>query len=368
MTVTYDVIVIGGGAVGSACARELVRADRKVLVLDPGEEDGAAWRAAAGMLAPQMEARPEDPLFELGVAGRDRYRAVAPELEEATGISVGLWLEGIARVALTEDEESDLKAMVAWQRQQGHLCDWLDADEVRTQWPWMGETHGALWAPGEGAIDPQRLVAAYLAEAERSGVTMVRDRVTAIERRGARVVGVIGAERYAAEHVVVAAGAWSGRLGGLPRPLTVEPVRGQMAALPWPEDIDPTIIYRPNGYLLSRDGEAIVGSTMEYVGFATEVSSAGLAQIFSTVTSLCPALARLDVNRTWSGLRPVTPDGLPILGRAPETEGLWYATGHGRNGILLAGITGLLMAQLIAGEPTLVEDLSALDPARFWRW
>jgi glycine oxidase len=140
-----------------------------------------------------------------------------------------------------------------------------------------------------------------------------------------------------------------------------------MAALPWPTGAERAIIYGGNVYLVERGGEALAGSTMEYAGFNAEVTSAGLARIFAGATALCPALATADVKRTWAGLRPVTPDGRPIVGKEPGVEGLWYATGHGRNGILLAAITGLIIKQLLCGEST-VEDHSTFRPERFWSW
>ena len=230
-----DVIVVGGGAIGAACARELARAGRSVLVIDRGRGTGEAWTAAGGMLAPQIEAHTEDPLFDLGLAGRNRYSELAPALQATTGIDIGLWPEGIAQVAQTEDQVESRKSKVAWQRQQGHLCDWLAADEVATRWTWMGPTHGALWAPEEGALNPVPLVEALLADAQAAGARMVHDTATRLERRGDRIIGVVGKEIYHSDAVVIAAGAWSGKLDGLPRPLSVEPVRGQMAAVPSPE-------------------------------------------------------------------------------------------------------------------------------------
>lgn len=368
MTANYDVIIVGGGPVGAACARELALAGRSVLVLDPGGEMGQAWRAAAGMLAPQIEAHDDESMLELGLAGRELYPSLATALRETTGLDIGLWREGIAWVAATESEAAELRSTCAWQRQHSHLADWLDAEEVKARWPWIGPTAGAFWAAREGALEPVKLVLALLADAQRLGVDVVRDAVTAIEQRGDRVVGVLGRDaRYAAGDVILAAGAWSGSVEGVPRPLAVAPVRGQMAALPWPEGARRGIIYGQGCYLLARGDEAIAGSTMEYVGFRPEVTSAGLARLFAGVTALCPTLTTAAVKRTWAGLRPMTPDGLPIIGAEPRLAGLWYATGHGRNGILLAAITGVIVRQLLDGEPT-VEDIDAFAPSRFWSW
>lgn len=363
---SHDVIVIGGGALGAACARELASTGRTVLVLEAGGHQGQAWRAAGGMLAPQIEADANDPLLTLGLAARDHYQPLAAALHETTGVDLGLWQEGIARVAGSEAEAAGLRAKVEWQRGQGHRCEWLEPDEVRRRWPWLGPTAGALWAPRDGALDPERLVGALLADAQRLGAVMVSDRAVRIERAGDKVTGVIGETgRYSAEHVVLAAGAWSGLLENLPRPLPVQPVRGQMAALPWPAAVPRAILYHKDCYLLARGGEAIVGSTMEAVGFRPLVTSAGLAQIFAATMLLYPSLIRAKVRRTWAGLRPMTPDGLPIIGAEPTTSGLWYATGHGRNGILLAGITGVLVRQLVDREVPGV-GLQAFAADRFY--
>lgn len=357
--------MIGGGAIGAACARELAIAGRSVLILEPGGASGQAWKAAAGMLAPQIEAGSEDPLLRLGLLGRDHYFPLARTLRETTGIDLVLWQDGIARVAGTDAEAAELKSKVAWQQGQGYSSDWLVEEEVRQRWPWLVPTSGALWAPRDGALDPERLVHALLEDAKRLGAVLVVDRAITIERERDRVAGVTGETgRYSAMDVILAAGAWSPLLKGLPGRLPVEPVRGQMAALAWPSGIPPAIIYHRDCYLLARGREAIIGSTMEYVGFQPRVTPAGLARIFGATVALCPALVRSKVQRSWAGLRPVTPDGLPIIGADSELAGLWYATGHGRNGILLAGITGVIVRQLIAGEiPPL--DLAAFAPGRF---
>jgi glycine oxidase len=326
---------------------------------------GQAWRAAAGMLAPQIEADGNDPLLELGLRGRDHYPGLAAALRESTGIDPALWREGIARVASDPADAEALQAKVAWQRSQGYSCEWLGMDELRRRWPWLGPASGALWAPLDGALDPERLVEALLADAQRRGVRTVRDRIVGLNVERGRLTGVVGAQNgYPASEVVLAAGAWSGLIQGLPRALPVQPVRGQMAALPWPREMARTIVYHKDSYILARGAEAILGSTMEYVGFHPEVTAAGLAQIFASTMVLCPALARSKLRRSWAGLRPVTADGLPILGEDPELPGLWYATGHGRNGILLAGITGKIVAQMMSREQPEI-DVRGFAPQRF---
>jgi glycine oxidase len=365
---SYDIIVVGGGVVGAACTRELARNGRRVAMLDPGGARGQAWIASAGMLAPQIEGRQGDLLFELGMAGRELYCDLSNTLREATGIDVGLWRGGSLALALTEPEADDLRSKVAWQRQQGHVCDWLGADEVRERYPWAGPTAGALWAPHEGALDPVKLVEALRVDARAHGATLIDDEAVAVDHRGGRVVGVTGRQaRYSAGEVVLAAGAWVRMIEGLPRPMPVEPVRGQMVALPWPAGVERAIVYHRDCYLLARGDEAIAGSTMEYVGYDPAVTSSGLGQVLSAVVTLCPPLGALPVSRSWAGLRPMTPDGLPILGPEPRLPGLWYAAGYGRHGVLLAGITAMLLRLMMNGH-TPTEDLTPIRPTRFFDW
>jgi glycine oxidase len=360
-----DVAIIGAGAVGAACARAAALRGREVAIFEPGPDRAAASPASAGMLAAQIE-RGDDALLGLSVRARDLYEPLAPALRETTGIDVGFWRSGIAAVAFDAAGADRLKADVARQRQAGLRCDWLDAAEVQERWPGAAPNSlGALFAPEDGAVDPQALARACLADARRLGAALVAERVERLQIARGRVTGVVTARGpTAAEHVVVAAGVWSPQLGGLPRPLPVEPLRGQMAATAWPAGTPPAILYHDHGYVLARGGAALLGSTMERAGYDARVTNEGLAQIFRGAVRLVPALLTQAVVRTWAGLRPVTPDGRPIVGRDPTVERLWYATGHGRNGILLAALTGAIIAALVSAEqPDL--DLSALDVARF---
>jgi glycine oxidase len=320
------------------------------------------------MLAAQIEGVPGEALFSLGVAGRAFYRREAPALLESTGIDVGLAQAGILRVATREADVEAFKAKVAWQRQQAEAADFLEPEDVTEGWPWLEPGFGGFWAPEDGVLQPEALVAAMLADAQRLGAIVVSDRVQALWRANGTLRGVIGEnDRYAAGAVVIAAGAWSGRIADLPRPLSVEPVRGQVLSWPWPEGRAPAIVYGEHCYLLQRGNELLAGSTMEHAGFDSASTDEATALILQRISALVPSQVATAPAGRWAGLRPGTPDGIPIVGAEPRLKGLWYATGHGRNGILLAGITGELIAQGIAGEAT-PEVLHPLRPGRFWNW
>jgi glycine oxidase len=279
------------------------------------------------MLAPLAESGPEDPLLGLGVRARDLYHELAPVLEEETGIDIGLWSDGILQLAFTDEEAHQLRSDIAWQRQRGFKSDWLSPEGLHDECPWVSpQALGALHAPEDGALTASALLQALLASAEKHGARLVHDqRVEALDIQQGKVTGVrTSTETYSAGAVVLAAGCWSGRIGGLPRPLSVEPVRGQMAAFAWPADAKPGIAYAGSHYVLKVGDEAFAGSTMEHAGFDASVTEEGHA------------------------------------------EDLWYATGHGRNGILWAGLTGELIARLLTGEGV-DHDLTPIDPARFWK-
>lgn len=358
-----EVVIVGGGVIGAACARAAAMRGLRVAICEPGPDPAAASAASAGMLAAQVEP-PDELLQPFTIRGRDFYGTLAPALLETTGIEIGLWREGIASLAFDDTSAERLRDAVAHQRQSGLRCDWLEPDDVAERFPGAAPCLGALFAPEDGAVDPPALCRALVADARRSGATIVGERVDRILFEAGRVSGVATASgTVRAEHVVIAAGAWSPRIGGLPRPLAIEPVRGQMAAAPWPAGIPRGILYCDHGYVLARGTEALMGSTMEHVGFNGRVTQEGVAQIVRGATRLLPALAARPVTRTWAGLRPVTLDGRPVVGPDPGVRGLWYATGHGRNGILLAGLTGEIIGDLLTNGVSDM-DITSLLPMR----
>src|SRR5690348_13286787 len=251
----------------------------KVAIFEPGPDPAAASPASAGMLAAQIDPGDEG-LVALSVRARDLYEQLAPALQEATGIDIGFWRSGIAAFAFDEAAASRLKEEVARQRQAGLRCDWLEGEDVRERWPGAApDCQGALFAPEDGAVDPQALTRACLADARRLGATLHAERVEGLSLTQQRVTGVVTARgTTAVDHAVVAAGVWSPQLHGLPRPLPIEPLRGQMAATAWPDGSPPAILYHEQGYVLARGGDAVIGSTMERAGFDARVTNEGLAQ------------------------------------------------------------------------------------------
>lgn len=359
-----EVIVVGGGVIGAACARAAALRGLQVALCEPGPDRAAASGASAGMLAAQIEPS-DDALRALGVRGRDLYEALALTLGETTGLDIGFWRSGIARIAFDDAVAVQVRDEVARQRQAGLRCDWLEPHELQERFPGAAPgARGALFAPEDGAVDPAALTKALLADASRLGVTVVPERVTRVTTAGERTTGVaLASGTIDAPHVVIAAGAWSPAIGGLRRPLPVEPVRGQMAAAPWPAGTPPSILYADHGYVLARGGEALMGSTMEHAGFDGRVTDAGIDQVVAAATRLLPTLGNARPTRTWAGLRPLTPDGRPIVGADPKTEGLFFATGHGRNGILLAALTGEVIGDLLAHGESEV-DITPFAAAR----
>ncbi len=252
----------------------------------------------------------------------------------------------------------------------GFASDWLTLDELGELIPSVNpDALGAAIAPEDGGLRSTALRRALLESAARSGAKIRRERATEIVIRDGRVTAVRTKRRSSrgirCGAVVMAAGCWSGEIAGLPHPIHVKPIRGQVSAYRWPQHVPPVIVYGGGSYLVAREGEVLAGSTMEDVGFDASVTEAGTAQIASGAARVSPALAGLQPTRSWAGLRPMTPDGRPMLGVDPDVPNLWYATGHGRAGILMAAITGELITSLVV-DAEIEQDLSPLAPERFW--
>ncbi len=367
MNTSYDCVVIGGGIVGAATTRALAARGRRVLLLERAMPVSEASGAAAGMLAPQLEVQAGDPLLPLAIAARQYYAELVPELDRRTGVNVGYCLGGSLQVALDAGEAAALQAQVAAQTALGLKAEWLPREALARRQPGIGpEALGALLAPDDARVNNVTLTAALLADATRYGAEIVdHEAVTEVVVSSGRVTAVATPRRrYGTGAAVVAAGAWSPSLKGLPRALPIEPVRGQIAMVTWPVGEPPGVLFGRHLYVVPRGEDAILGSTMEQAGFAKDTTAGGLARIFAGTIALLPVLAAQRIHRTWAGLRPVTPDGRPVIGADPEVAGLWYATGHGRQGILLGPITGEIIRDLLLDGATRW-DLDACAVTRF---
>lgn len=372
-----DVLVLGAGIVGLAAARELAGRGLAVEVLDrrrPGREASAA---AAGMLAPLAEVPEPGPLFDACRAARDLWRPWLDELEDEADRRVDFDDSGALVVARDDEEEAALDALASAAAELGEDAEPMPLDEVHSHVPGLTpDLRRALLLPGDHRVDNPAACDALVRACVARGVT-VRDGA-AVER----VETVDGAVRVTVQEgsssrlleagrLLVAAGAWSGGIEGLP-PLPVEPVRGQMlslAAVDWPwlgvvRAGRRYAVRRAVGNAVPRADGLLVGATVEDAGFHAVNTPAGLEDLVGFVRSLFPTLVDRPVHRVWAGLRPGTPDGLPLLGPWPGAEGVVAATGHYRNGILLAPWTARCVADLMVdGEE--VPGGGAFDPSRF---
>lgn len=367
-----DVVVVGGGVVGLGVARDAALRGLSVVVVERGMPGrGASW-AAAGMLSPISEAAPGNtPFLEIGLQSLRLWREWVAGVEEASGVDVGYHECGKLRVALSTPEAEMLGERYEHARSHGLDVRWLDPEAIRTEEPSVSPgALGGLRIGDDYTVDNRGLADALLGAARRAGVEVrVGTEAVAVEVDGGSVAGVRLADggRLPAGRVVVAAGAWAGALSGLPHPLPVRPVKGQMLALRPDGPLFRGMLESEDVYLVPRsDGRILVGATVEESGFETEVTAEGVRGLLAGAIRLAPALGRARLAETWAGLRPGTPDGLPILGPDPATSGLFHATGHFRNGILLAPFTAQAIGALVCGEsgPSIPD---AYRPDRFGR-
>ncbi len=365
-----DVVIVGGGVIGLATAwRSLVRGLR-VTVADP-EPAAKASHVAAGMLTPVSELTyGEEALLRLGLASRDRYPSFVAELEEASGQATGFRDDGILQVAMDGDDLAVLDELRRFQESLGISAEALTGRECRRLEPMLAPyVRGGLLAPADGSVDPRRLTAALLTAVERQGGTLVRERATEVLTEDGRAAGVRleGGRTLRAGQVVLAAGPWSGDLKGVPPGALphVRPVKGQVLRLrsdtPFLRRCVRGLVRGSSVYLVPRaDGEIVVGATQEELGFDTTVTAGGLWELLRDARELLPGITELAFTEVSAGLRPGSPDNAPVLG-ASALPGLLLATGHFRNGVLLAPVTGDVMAALLAtGEtPELARPFAA---------
>lgn len=341
MTSVPDLVVLGGGIAGLTASLAAAERGVRVTVIDQ-VRTGAASRASAGMLAPSIAGLPEW-ARPTAIAARDMYPRFLAALLDRTDIDVPLDRNGILELA---SSEADLEQRAA--RAEG-TAEQLDARALAALEPAFGASGGALLHRHDGAVDNVTLMAALdVAVARHPRVTRVTDEIASFDARGnLPAFRSKGGTRYASRRLLVAGGAWMGTLPGLPRPLPVRPIRGQLirlAGLPIRH-----VTHMADGYLIPRGGMLIVGATSEDAALESATTPRGLATLRALATRAVPVLGHAALAEHWAGLRPITPDGLPILGAEPGLPGLFYACGFSRNGILLAPWAAEQLAPVLAG-------------------
>jgi glycine oxidase len=355
---SYDVAVVGGGAIGLACAREAARRGARAVVVDSGEP--GAWHVAAGMLAPVSESEfGEGALLQLGRESFARYADFVAALEDPGYRAVGTLV-----VARDRDEAEALDRLAAFRRSLDLPVERLLPSEARRREPALAPTvRLALDVETDHSIDPRKLVAAL-----RAGVDVRRTRATGLTVSGNRVTGVVCEDgRLSAGAVVVAAGVHVARLD-MPDAVRVpvRPVKGQVLRLRDPNG--PGLVERTirgaEGYFVPRgDGRYVLGATMEERGWDVTPTAGGVYELLRDLSEVVPGVLELEIEELIAGLRPATPDNVPAIGPG-ALDGLVWATGHFRNGILLTPVTAYLVGRALAGEP-LPDWAAPADPLRF---
>lgn len=366
----YDAVVIGAGLIGLACAWRAAKRGLSVLVIDRAAAPAAGSSGvAAGMLAPVTEADfGEERLLRVNLAGRARWPAFAAELEERTGLPTGFRESGALVVAADRDDAEALRRLHDFQRGLGLDVEWLTPGACRRLEPGLSpRIAGGIAAHGDAQADPRATARALASVMDELALGL---RVEAIEHRGGRVTGVrTDAGVISCEWVVVAAGAWSPELAPDGEGPPVRPVKGQILELRARAGLDEPlsrIVRTPRCYLLARgDGRVVLGATVEEQGFDTAVTADGVYRLLEAAWEVLPEVGELELVEAHAGLRPGTPDNGAVVGPG-ELDGLVWATGHWRNGVLLAPITGDAVADLLGGG-SVPNEMAPLAPDRFAR-
>ena len=370
---TADVVVIGGGVIGLTIARALARRGAgDICLIERASLGHEASFAAAGMLAPQAEANAPDDFFRLCCHSRDLYADFAACLEEETGIDVELDTTGTLYVALTYQDLVEIERRYDWQAAAGFPVEKLTASQALQLEPCIRPSLiGALRFPFDVQVENRRLLAALTNSVAKLGVRVVTGTtVESLNIEKDRISGVLTSRgSISCPAVVIAAGPWSSlirfSLASEKPALIIEPVRGQMVSFDARPQLTRHVIYSPRGYLVPRQsGRLLAGSTSECAGFAKQVTAGGITSLLQNAQEISPLVTALPVVDTWAGLRPRAPDNLPVMGPCDEIAGLFYATGHYRNGILLAPVTGELIAEAVVAGVT-SPLLGPFSPNRF---
>jgi glycine oxidase len=339
----YDAVVVGGGVIGLASAWRAAQRGLAVLVVERDEPGAGASGVAAGMLAPVSEAEfGEERLLQLNLESAALWPAFAAELAERSGVDTGFRATGAIVAAADRDDGEELRRLYRFQRELGLNAEWVGGRDARRLEPRLSpRVSGAILAPDEAHVEPRAVVRALVAAFEQAGGEIVRAEATAVEP-GA--VTLAGGTRIDAGRVVVAAGCWSGAFDGAP---PVRPVKGQILRLRGAEPLTERLVRTPRCYVVSRaNGEVVVGATVEERGFDTTVTAGGVHRLLEAAWEVLPEVEELELVEAAARLRPATPDNVPVI---DERHGVLWATGHFRNGVLLAPVTAKTVVDHLAG-------------------
>jgi len=363
-----SVVVAGAGIIGVSIADALARRGADVTVLDMRSAGRGASRASAGILAPYIEAHEHTPLLELGTRSLALFDDFVRGVCDRTGRAVEYARSGTLEVALDEADAPRLRASKAWLDARGVAAQWIDASRLGSEEPAVSQSAaGALFIAQHGFVGVSSLITALAQSARLAGAVFESSvEVVHVEPRGDAVDVRAGDRRYSADHFVLATGSWSRavRVRGVPA-LPVRPVRGQLLQLGWKDTPRPSrVVWGPRCYTVPwSDGALLVGATVEDVGFDETTTADGVRELTEAVADLLPGARRAEFIEARAGLRPALPDGLPAIGPLAAAPRVTVATGHYRNGILLAPLTAeIVAAQLLEG--TLDRMLEITSPDR----
>jgi len=369
-----EILIIGGGVIGLAIARELhKKGARKIRILERVKLGQEASFAAAGILAPQSEAEKQDDFFHFCDDSKKLYSQFALELFDETGVDIELDRSGTLYLAFSENDSVVIRHRFEWQKNAGLQVEYLTAREAKKVEPFVSpNVREALFFPNDWQVENRKLLAVLQKYAEINKIKTVENaEVKNILIEKGKIVGAqTNNKKYLAEKVVLTTGAWTSLIKAgendfaLP---AVKPIRGQMLSFHTAKRLFEKVLYSPRGYLVPRlDGRILAGATVEDVGFDKSVTQSGVDFLFDTAFEIAPSLINLQPDEKWAGLRPFVSDGLPVLGEFSETENLFIATAHFRNGILLAPLTAKILADRIV-ENSQSKYLEIFSPRRFGR-
>ncbi|MCA1030834.1 glycine oxidase ThiO [Bacillus timonensis] len=352
---SYDAIIVGGGVNGAAIAYNLSKRGLKVAVFEKEKIAGKSSGAAAGMLAAQAEVEQDGPLFTIARRSREMFPQLSDEIKEQSGIDIELMNKGMYKVAITNEEEVELKKLSSLQQRLGECAEWIDRDELSQIEPNISkDVRGAMYIQRDGHVSAPALSIGLMRSAIRLGTELYEytDVQSFIEENGV-VKGVMTEKgQFFSGVVVVTTGAWTKRvLEKTSLHLDIFPVKGECFSVKSNKPILTATLFSKNCYIVPKTGgRLIVGATMQPHTFDETVTVEGIATLMKQAILLVPEIASAQWEKAWAGIRPQTKDGLPYLGEHPHYKGLFVAAGHYRNGILLAPLTGRVLADMITGE------------------